>query len=101
MEAVPPRADARHPTKKFSSLFLICASPFFLPRLRQGFGEQAKGKGNFFCGVLLSASKAAGLASIFAWTANFLTADFQLTLCVFQPRNQIQNRGQLQGYCLT
>ena len=51
----PPLATTRHPAKKFSSLFLICARPIF----------SSKRKRKLFCWVLLRTSRAAGLASIF------------------------------------
>ena len=51
----PPLATTRHPAKKFSSLFLICARRIF----------SSKRKRKLFCWVLLSMSRAAGLASIF------------------------------------
>ena len=49
------RKPARRPTKKFSSLFLMCASRIF----------SSKRKRKLFCWVLLRTSRAAGLASIF------------------------------------
>src|SRR3989344_4911575 len=51
----PPLATTRHPAKKFSSLFLICARRIF----------SSKRERKLFCLVLLSPSRAAGLASIF------------------------------------
>src|SRR3989344_944573 len=51
----PPLAGTRHPAKKFSSLFLICAHRIF----------SSKRKRKLFCWVLFSTSRAAGLASIF------------------------------------
>src|SRR3989338_1131450 len=51
----PPLATTRHPAKKFSSLFLICARRIF----------SSKRKRKLFCWVLLSTSRAAGLSSIF------------------------------------
>ena len=51
----PPLAGTRHPAKKFSSLFLICARRIF----------SSKRERKLFCLVLLSPSRAAGLASIF------------------------------------
>ena len=51
----PPLAGTRHQAKKFSSLFLICVRRIF----------SSKRKGKLFCLVLLSMSRAAGLASIF------------------------------------
>ena len=49
--APPPLANARHPAKKFSSHFLICARPIF----------SSKRKRKLFCWVLLWTSRAAGL----------------------------------------
>ena len=49
--APPPLANARHPAKKFSSHFLICALPIF----------SSKRKRKLFCWVLLWTSRAAGL----------------------------------------
>src|SRR4030067_554674 len=53
-EASPAVArKPRHPAKKFSSQFLICARPFF----------SSKRKRKLFCGVLLLTSRTAGLSA--------------------------------------
>ena len=51
----PPLANARQPTKKFSSHFLICARPIF----------SSKREKKLFCRLLLLTEQAAGAASFF------------------------------------
>ena len=51
--AFPPASASlrRAKQKNFLYIFLFARARFLLPRLRRGFGEQVKGKENFFAGL--------------------------------------------------
>ena len=67
--APPPRADTCHPTKKFSSLFPMCARRIFSspPATLCVAMRAGKRKRKLFCGTLLLTSRAAGRSLSDLW----------------------------------